>query len=360
MESKRQRARKQEVLSFIERIVFSGYDQGIWQSLIVHTLMLTALALICDHRNIINPVAIKIAFISDDSLNDIIQDQQIVEMPSVEDLAEDLGKSVEEKELLDLQDTAAVELNDIKLEDINNDQIINYRNQVSINNLLSINESDINTDDKNKTKNNDSTKVYTRGSGSRSAGNSRAGGEGRGLGNLEKRLALYGAQTGDIQVSISWNNYNDIDVWLEYKDSTSYSMINWMNRSFGSAFLDIDMNYKPQTNQAIENIYWQEGEAPFGLYTVYIQNYHRWEQSVDATVVDVRILIDGKITYKKCTIKTTDGLVKIFSYNRKPTKDLIATKNRRSALKNNYGPGTFTPFGYSPDNIIIPPIPTFQ
>lgn len=178
---------------------------------------------------------------------------------------------------------------------------------------------------------------------------------------MDNRLRVAGAKTGDIQVSISWNNYNDIDVWLEYKSSAQMSFwINWMIRSNGIAFLDVDMNYRPQTHRPVENIYCAEGTAPFGVYNVYIQNYHLWEQNIDNTLVDVRIIVDDKIVSKRCNIKLSDGLVKVFSFTRKPTKEIMAKREKRQQLKELYGPHTFDAFGYTPDDIIIQQVPTFQ
>ncbi len=192
-------------------------------------------------------------------------------------------------------------------------------------------------------------------SGNNEDGNS-FGSYGEGKDEMSSRLMEVGAKTGDIQVSISWNNYNDIDVWVEYISFRNNSMaINWMQKNAYYGHLDIDMNLTPMTNRAVENIYFEKARAPFGLYNVYIQNYRQWEKTTNTTVVNVRIIVDGEVTYKTCRISTKDRLVKIFTFNRVQTKELVDKIQQRNQHETTYGQ-----FGYAGDDIVIQPIPTFQ
>lgn len=192
-------------------------------------------------------------------------------------------------------------------------------------------------------------------SGNNQDGNS-FGSYGEGKDEMSSRLMEVGAKTGDIQVSISWNNYNDIDVWVEYISFRNNSMaINWMQKNAYYGHLDIDMNLTPMTNRAVENIYFEKARAPFGLYNVYIQNYRQWEKTTNTTVVNVRIIVDGEVTYKTCRISTKDRLVKIFTFNRVQTKELVDKIQQRNQNETTYGQ-----FGYAGDDIVIQPAPTFQ
>lgn len=192
-------------------------------------------------------------------------------------------------------------------------------------------------------------------SGNNQDGNS-FGSYGEGKDEMSSRLMEVGAKTGDIQVSISWNNYNDIDVWVEYISFRNNSMaINWMQKNAYYGHLDIDMNLTPMTNRAVENIYFEKARAPFGLYNVYIQNYRQWEKTTNTTVVNVRIIVDGEVTYKTCRISTKDRLVKIFTFNRVQTKELVDKIQQRNQNETTYGH-----FGYAGDDIVIQPAPTFQ
>lgn len=194
-------------------------------------------------------------------------------------------------------------------------------------------------------------------SGNNEDGNS-FGSYGEGKDEMSSRLMEVGAKTGDIQVSISWNNYNDIDVWVEYVSFTNNRLvINWMNKSVYYGHLDVDMNFSPVhiTKKAVENIYFEKTRAPFGLYNVYIQNYRQWEKTTNTTVVNVRIIVDGQITYKTCRVSTKDMLVKVYTFNRVQTKELVDKIQQRNQNETTYGQ-----FGYAGDDIVIQPVPTFQ
>lgn len=149
---------------------------------------------------------------------------------------------------------------------------------------------------------------------------------------IKNRLLENGAGTGDVQVSIAWDNYNDIDVWVIMRDGNNSGTISWINRICGGGFLDIDKNVNPETNKAIENIFWPIGSAPYCEYSVYIQHYHTWDKTVPTKVL-VRILVDGEETYKMVTIKPIDGLRKIHTFKRRRTNQHQSTPDFNSGPK---------------------------
>ena len=136
-------------------------------------------------------------------------------------------------------------------------------------------------------------------SGIRLAGGN--GGAGSGMsGEIGRRLRVAGAGTGDVQVSIAWNNFNDIDLHVMVEaipPQAGVSIINFMNRR-GSCggWLDVDQNIQPTTQHAVENILWASGIAPYAQYTVAVHHYHDWG-GPHPTEVAVVILVDGKQTY---------------------------------------------------------------
>jgi len=148
--------------------------------------------------------------------------------------------------------------------------------------------------------------------------------DGNGIGegvksDMKERLTRHGAGTGDVQVSIAWDNYNDIDVWVVLRNGSYSGSISWMSRYLANGFLDIDKNVQPETNKAIENIFWPTNSAPYCEYTVYIQHYRKWDK-IGPTRVLIRILVDGKETFKQIMINPTHGLKKVHTFTRKPTK----------------------------------------
>jgi subtilisin family serine protease len=80
--------------------------------------------------------------------------------------------------------------------------------------------------------------------------------------------------TGDVQVLLSWNNYNDLDLIV----TDPYGETVWFkNRRVSSGGqLEIDMNVEyPDSKTPIENIYWQQGGAPNGIYNVYLLYFNQ-------------------------------------------------------------------------------------
>lgn len=80
--------------------------------------------------------------------------------------------------------------------------------------------------------------------------------------------------TGDVQILLSWNNYNDLD--LVCIDPNNESV--WFNNKKVSSggFLEIDMNrVYPDSESPVENIFWPTGGAPQGTYHVYLVYYRK-------------------------------------------------------------------------------------
>lgn len=106
--------------------------------------------------------------------------------------------------------------------------------------------------------------------------------------NIEQRLQQYGAQTGDIQISIMWNTFDDIDLHVTFQNNNINESLSWRNRSgISGGRLDIDMNGPHKmTDKAVENIFWPHGRSPSGIYTVGIVFFRSWtgRTSVPVTV----------------------------------------------------------------------------
>jgi len=110
--------------------------------------------------------------------------------------------------------------------------------------------------------------------------------------SFEARLAAAGARSGDIRISLMWNNVNDIDLHVVDPRGDRIFYLNRKVRSGGE--LDIDRNaQRPLTQRPVENVYWPEKGAPSGMYRVYIHHY-RNNGARDPTRYVVRILVRGK------------------------------------------------------------------
>lgn len=99
---------------------------------------------------------------------------------------------------------------------------------------------------------------------------------------IQRRLVRFGAEAGEIEVSLSWNGYHDLDLYLREPDGTS---INWIkDRSPSGGWLDIDANRFAQgpgglnsTAEPVEHVRWRDArEAPIGVFGVSVALFKRF------------------------------------------------------------------------------------
>ncbi|WP_438994878.1 hypothetical protein [Poseidonia sp.] len=105
----------------------------------------------------------------------------------------------------------------------------------------------------------------------------------RAMSELQARLEREGAQSSDVQVSLMWNNYNDLDLHVVCPSGERIHGGN-KNSDCGGE-LDVDANVRAETRKPVENVFWQEGSAPAGKYQVYVHYYkkHNKRRSKDPT-----------------------------------------------------------------------------
>lgn len=141
-------------------------------------------------------------------------------------------------------------------------------------------------------------------------------------GEMGRRLNAAGARTGDVQVSIAWDNANDIDVhvMVEPLQFGRASMISFMSpRGICGGMLDVDANAHPMrlTNQPVENVFWQKGMAPFGRYTIAVHHFQNWAGPMH-TNVDVAVLVDGDVRTFKTLVSFGAAPRVVTSFVRRP------------------------------------------
>jgi Ca-activated chloride channel family protein len=143
------------------------------------------------------------------------------------------------------------------------------------------------------------------------------------------RLARAGAQSGDVRVSLLWNNRNDLDLHVV---SPRQEEIFYGHRfDAAGGFLDVDMNVGGETIKPVENIFWDRGKAPQGQYRVFVQNYHYHERSREPTRFQVEIKNGSEYSRFEGTVSGTGAGsntdIGVFEYKGtaalKQEKDLI-------------------------------------
>lgn len=121
--------------------------------------------------------------------------------------------------------------------------------------------------------------------------------------DLAGRLRQHGAKTGDIQASLLWNNFNDLDIHIVEPSGERIYFAHKRSRTGGE--LDVDMNAGgPKSDEPVENIYFPKNRAPAGKYKVYVDHYAN-HGSQDPTAFRCEVLVNGRV--KKFSGEISDG-----------------------------------------------------
>ena len=115
----------------------------------------------------------------------------------------------------------------------------------------------------------------------------------RAMSELQARLEREGAQSSDVQISLMWNNYNDLDLHVVCPSGERIHGGNKKSACGGE--LDVDANVRAETRKPVENVFWEEGKAPAGTYQVYVHHYkkHQKRKSKDPTKFQVIVTPGG-------------------------------------------------------------------
>jgi hypothetical protein len=112
--------------------------------------------------------------------------------------------------------------------------------------------------------------------------------------DLDIRLEREGGKSGSVQVSLAWDDYNDLDLHL-FSPSGERIYFNNKNSECGGE-LDVDMNIKPVSNNPVENVVWVSN-PPKGTYKVGVHFYknHRKRNTKKTCKYRIRVALYGKI-----------------------------------------------------------------
>lgn len=141
------------------------------------------------------------------------------------------------------------------------------------------------------------------------------GGGGGTTGSFSERLEREGAKTGDVQISLIWNNYNDLDlhVFCPSGEEISYNH----KRSACLGELDVDMNVQRRHSmEPVENVYWPAGKAPSGEFRVVVDHF-RNHGGTDPTSFQVRVKVDRRTRMFGGQISHGDGPLTVYDFTRR-------------------------------------------
>lgn len=141
------------------------------------------------------------------------------------------------------------------------------------------------------------------------------GGTGPGdLAAFHRRLVREGGRTGDVQISLLWNNYNDLD--LHVKAPSGEEIFFGNEKSACNGELDVDANVNPVTDEPVENIYWPKGRSPRGKYVVMVHYFRKHSGIEDPTYFEVRIEVGGYVQTYSGTLSAGDPALEIATFDR--------------------------------------------
>lgn len=99
-----------------------------------------------------------------------------------------------------------------------------------------------------------------------------------------------GLGTGELQISLFWQNQEDVDLVVKTPDGYIY----FGNKRTGGGYMDKDINAGvPLTNNASENIFWNRA-VPAGKYEVYALYYRKRKDDNVPVPFKIRIKYQGE------------------------------------------------------------------
>jgi len=140
--------------------------------------------------------------------------------------------------------------------------------------------------------------------------------------------------TGDVQIFLSWTNYNDLDlVCIDPLNDTIW-FVNEQVPSGGRLEIDMNVDY-PDSRNPVENIYWPSGTAPKGTYTVHL-NYTQKHIDINETPYQIIVKYGTNTKEFAGSIKYEDNSILIYSFTLgDATQEMVppAANNRDALLR---------------------------
>lgn len=281
------------------------YQFGIFHSTIIHVIILLFLSIIfpsLEHKKRLKPVTIEFV-----SAQDVVEPDQTLFIDDIKIIEKQNEKNTPPPLKIPSENFISSGLNNLDINDIptledyteNDFSILEEISKVKVNHQI----DKIPSKTVAKTRRTISTTKRPH-NPTLEAGTAQANNNGHVI-EINKRLVEYGAKSGEVQVSLSWNTIDDLDLHVIVQPMGSH--ISFMNRvGICGGILDIDMNVHPRslTNRPIENIFWNKNNTPQGVYTVGVQLYMNWSRSIET---DAIVVIKVKNETKSFPVKVRFG-----------------------------------------------------
>jgi hypothetical protein len=293
----------------IDNIVFYGYEHGFWQSLIIHCVVLLTLSfvfIVAEKQK--PPIVIELSSLSEvveyDNTNTVNLELEVTTSHFVTDTnntelitepESSINPVFEEESIPESSDTSDI----VSMEESTLlESMVNHK--PNIDRMFDDVESPVKVKSENSTSqtsaDNTLKQLVSKGTSigkgipKRTITPSVSTGAPNATNSIEEKIQMYGAGTGDVQISLSWSTPDDIDLHVQYIGSGINEIIFWRKRAgVSGAILDIDMNAGgPRNNNPIENVFWPYNSSPHGRFVVGVHFFRSWTSNTRVPVT-VRI-----------------------------------------------------------------------
>jgi len=122
---------------------------------------------------------------------------------------------------------------------------------------------------------------------------------------LRRRLEQAGGRIGDVNISLMWNNFNDLDLHVVCPSGERIHGGNRMSQCKGE--LDVDANVKPESKKPVENVVWDVGDADDGLYKVYVHHYKKHKKRRTKDPTEFKLITGVKGEFKEYNSQLSHG-----------------------------------------------------
>jgi Ca-activated chloride channel family protein len=120
---------------------------------------------------------------------------------------------------------------------------------------------------------------------------------------FSSHLSQANAHSGDIRVTLLWDNRNDLDLHIVTPNNEEIYFDHKTDSTGG--WLEGDRNERGETVEPIETILWPQDKAVNGTYKVYVQNYDFHEEKYTPTDFQIEIKNGNEYTYYEGTVRGT-------------------------------------------------------
>ena len=132
--------------------------------------------------------------------------------------------------------------------------------------------------------------------------------------NMDERLEREGGASGEVQISLAWDDYNDLDLHLFCPSGERIYFNN--KKSDCGGILDVDMNVRPVSKTPVENVVWRQN-APLGTYKVGVHFYkhHRKRRTRRNCKFRLRVVTHGQSKEYLGAIKYGQSMQMVTSFS---------------------------------------------